>query len=74
MDHDVAVLTTYSAFLVDGNLITNLVSIGADTPKTGPKPPNPGPAAAGLNTHGTFEGDSSMTRGELLIVDIFLSD
>jgi hypothetical protein len=74
MDNDVAILTTYGAFLVDGNLITNLVSIGQDTPKTGPKPPNPGPVAAGLNTHNIFEGDTSMTRGELLIVDILLSD
>jgi hypothetical protein len=63
MDHDVAILTTYSAFLVDGNLLTNMVSIGGDTSKTGPKVAGVAPAAEGLNTHGTFEGDSSMTRG-----------
>jgi hypothetical protein len=63
MDHSIAILTTYAAFLDDGNLLTNLISIGGDTPKTGPKPPNVGLAAAGFNQHGTFEGDTSMTRG-----------
>ncbi|XP_006456226.1 hypothetical protein AGABI2DRAFT_195436 [Agaricus bisporus var. bisporus H97] len=54
---------TYSSHLIDGNLVTDLLSIGAKTCKTGPDPPapaNPG----GLNLHGAIEGDASMTRGD----------
>jgi hypothetical protein len=63
MDNNVAVFTTYAAFLVDGNLVTNLISIGQQTDKTGPSPPRPA-TAGGLATHGTFEGDTSLTRGQ----------
>ena len=58
MGNDVAILTTYAAFLVDGNMITNLLSIGGKTPKTGPDPPKPA-IVGGLDTHGVFEGASS---------------
>ncbi|EKM77850.1 hypothetical protein AGABI1DRAFT_76879 [Agaricus bisporus var. burnettii JB137-S8] len=60
MDHGVAVYTTYAAFIVDGNLITNLLSIGEKTSLTGRS--SSGTTAGGLNTHNTFEGDSSITR------------
>jgi hypothetical protein len=41
--------------LVDGNLVTNLLSIGGKTKKTGPDPPKPA-IVGGLNTHDVFEG------------------
>lgn len=62
MDNNVAKVATYGAHLVDGNLITNQLSIGRKTFRTGPDPPLPA-TAGGLNTHGPFEGDASMTRG-----------
>jgi hypothetical protein len=52
----------YAAHLVDGNLVTNLLSIGGKTGKTGPDPPSPA-IVGGLNTHAVFEGDASTTRG-----------
>lgn len=62
MGNDLAVFVTYATHLVDGNLLTDLLSIGGKTPKTGPNPPAPA-IVGGLNTHGVFEGDASMTRG-----------
>ena len=59
MDNPTAVGTTYLAHLLNGNLATDLLSIGGLTPKTGPPPPAPA-HAGGLSVHGTFEG---MTRG-----------
>jgi hypothetical protein len=55
MGNDIAVFVTYAAFLVDGNLITNLLSIGGKSLKTGPDPPQPA-IVGGLDTHGVFEG------------------
>ncbi|RXW17544.1 heme-thiolate peroxidase [Candolleomyces aberdarensis] len=63
MDHIIAVFATYGAFLVDGNLVTNLLSIGGKTRNTGPDPPKPA-IVGGLNTHAVFEGDASMTRAD----------
>ena len=54
---------TYAAHLVDGNLVTDLLSIGGKTRRTGVDPPPPA-IVGGLNTHSVFEGDSSMTRGD----------
>jgi len=62
MGHDLAIFATYGAHLVDGNLVTNLLSIGGKTGKTGPDPPSPA-IVGGLNTDGVFGGDASMTRG-----------
>ncbi|KAJ3519596.1 heme-thiolate peroxidase [Coprinellus aureogranulatus] len=62
-DNALAVFTTYAAHLVDGNLVTDLLSIGGKTPKTGKDAPPPA-IIGGLNTHSVFEGDSSMTRGD----------
>jgi hypothetical protein len=73
MDNSVAIFTTYAAHLVDGNILTDLISIGQQTSETGPNPPSPA-TAAGLDTHGVFEGDTSMTRGQLPIRAILLSN
>jgi hypothetical protein len=55
MGNGLAVFVTYAAMLVDGNLVTNHLSIGGKTPKTGPDPPKPA-IVGGLNTHAVFEG------------------
>jgi hypothetical protein len=55
MGNDLALFVTYGAMLVDGNLVTNLLSIGGKTRKTGPDPPKPA-IVGGLNTHAVFEG------------------
>jgi len=62
MPNFLAVFVTYAAFIVDGNQITNLVSLGGKTPLTGVDPPQPA-TVGGLDTHAVFEGDASMTRG-----------
>ena len=58
MGNDLAVFVTYAAHLVDGNVITNLLSIGEKSSKTGPDPPKPA-IVGGLNTHAVFEGAPS---------------
>ncbi|KAF9522859.1 heme-thiolate peroxidase [Crepidotus variabilis] len=63
MENSLAVFVTYAAHLVDGNVVTNELSIGGKSPLTGPDPPAPA-SVGGLNTHAVFEGDSSMTRGD----------
>ncbi|KAF5321470.1 hypothetical protein D9619_000406 [Psilocybe cf. subviscida] len=68
MGNDLAVFVTYAAHLVDGNLITNLLSIGGKSNLTGPDPPPPA-SVAGLNTHAVFEGDASTTRGDAFFGD-----
>ncbi|KAF5319741.1 hypothetical protein D9619_008874 [Psilocybe cf. subviscida] len=68
MGNDFARFLAYAAHLVDGNLLTNLLSIGGKTLETGPDPPAPA-IVGGLNTHRVFEGDASHTR-----VDTFLGD
>lgn len=57
MENKFAIVVTYIAHLLDGNLVTDLLSIGGKTPKTGPAPPAPA-HAGGFNVHGTFEGIS----------------
>jgi len=68
MGNDLAVFVTYAALLVDGNPITNLLSIGGKTPLTGIDPPKPA-IVGGLDTHAVFEGDTSMTRGDAFFGD-----
>jgi Peroxidase, family 2 len=68
MESLLARTTTYAAHLLDGNPITDLLSIGSKTPKTGPDPPAPA-IVGGLNNHGTFEGDASMTRADAFFGD-----
>ncbi|KZW03092.1 Cloroperoxidase [Exidia glandulosa HHB12029] len=59
---------TYGSFLVDGNPLTNLMSIGSTSSLTGAAPPKPA-LVSGLSTHGTFEGDASMTRSDAFLGD-----
>ncbi|TFK34379.1 Chloroperoxidase [Crucibulum laeve] len=68
MENTIAIFVTYAAFLVDGNLVTNQLSIGGKTPETGPDPPKPA-IVGGLDTHAVFEGDASMTRGDAFFGD-----
>lgn len=68
MGWDLAVLITYAAMLVDGNPLTDLLSIGSKTFLTGPAPPKPA-IVGGLNTHAVFEGDASLTRGDAFFGD-----
>lgn len=57
MENSLAVFVTYAAHLVDGNVVTDLLSIGGKTSLTGADPPQPA-SVAGLNTHAVFEGES----------------
>ncbi|RXW25115.1 heme-thiolate peroxidase [Candolleomyces aberdarensis] len=63
MENTAAILATYLGHLLNGNQVTDLLSIGGKTPKTGPPPPAPA-HAGGLNVHGTFEGDAGLTRAD----------
>ncbi|KZP15015.1 hypothetical protein FIBSPDRAFT_959156 [Athelia psychrophila] len=61
------ILVTFRAFLVDGNHLTNLRSIGQKTQtRTNPSAPT---IIGGLNTHGVIEGDASTTHGNFYFVD-----
>lgn len=55
MGNDLAVFVAWGAFLVDGNHLTNLMSIGEKSNGTGTDPPPPA-IVGGLNTHKVFEG------------------
>ncbi|KIJ42091.1 hypothetical protein M422DRAFT_171551 [Sphaerobolus stellatus SS14] len=68
LGNDFAKFLVYQAFLMNGNPLTNLMSIGMHTPLTGQNPPKPA-LVGGLSQHGTFEGDTSMSR-----VDAFFGD
>lgn len=57
MQNRIAIFVTYAALIVDGNPITNLLSIGGKTIRTGIDPPKPA-IVGGLNTHAVFEGTS----------------
>jgi unspecific peroxygenase len=60
MENNFAVFVTYGAFLVDGNPVTNLMSIGGKTNRTGLQvDPDEFATIGGLNTHGVFEGVSA---------------
>ncbi|KAF8200337.1 Chloroperoxidase [Pholiota molesta] len=54
MGNDIAVFVTYAAHLVDGNLLTDRLSIAI---------------VGGLDTHGVFEGDASTTRADAFFGD-----
>ncbi|KAF8485465.1 hypothetical protein JB92DRAFT_2761236 [Gautieria morchelliformis] len=58
MGADIAAVVVFAAHLADGNLLTDKLSIGG--PRDGSR---------GLNYHGTFEGDVSMTRGDAYFGD-----
>ncbi|KIJ36534.1 hypothetical protein M422DRAFT_261096 [Sphaerobolus stellatus SS14] len=63
MGNDLALRRAYTAILVDGNPLTNLLSIGPKSALTGPDPPKPA-VVGGLDTHALFEGDASTTRAD----------
>ncbi|KIJ52027.1 hypothetical protein M422DRAFT_243612 [Sphaerobolus stellatus SS14] len=68
MDSNTARLLTFATMLVDGNPITNLMSIGGKSALTGPDPPRPA-IVGGLDTHAVFEGDASLTRADFFFGD-----
>ncbi|PPQ64867.1 hypothetical protein CVT26_002585 [Gymnopilus dilepis] len=68
LENSFARFLTYSTFLVNGNPLTNLMSIGDATPLTGQNPPKPA-TVAGLDTHNNCEGDTSMTRNDAFFGD-----
>ncbi|TFK21072.1 aromatic peroxygenase precursor [Coprinopsis marcescibilis] len=68
MNNQIATVTTFIAHLMDGNVVTDLLSIGEKTRRTGPDPPSPA-IVGGISNHGTFEGDASMTRGDAFFGD-----
>ncbi|KAJ2925816.1 heme-thiolate peroxidase, partial [Candolleomyces eurysporus] len=68
MENKFAIFVTYLNHLMNGNLVTDLLSIGGKTSKTGPDPPAPA-HAGGLSVHGTFEGDAGMTREDAFFGD-----
>lgn len=57
MDNTLAITIAYSALLVDGNPITNQLSIGGKTPFTGPDPLLGKSIVGGLNAHNLLEGE-----------------
>ena len=59
MGNDLAILVAWGAFLVDGNHLTNLMSIGEKSTATGPDPAKPA-IVGGLNTHKVFEGSPAL--------------
>ncbi|KDR67092.1 hypothetical protein GALMADRAFT_80170 [Galerina marginata CBS 339.88] len=63
LENEFARFLVYSTFLVNGNPITNLMSIGGQTSGTGTNPPAPA-TVGGLNSHNNCEGDTSMTRAD----------
>jgi len=58
MENGIAKFVTYAALLVDGNPVTNLMSIGGKSSLTGQDPPSPA-IVGGLDTHAVFEGQFS---------------
>jgi hypothetical protein len=69
LENSISVFVTYAAMLTDGNLLTNKISIGRKSPKTGPDPPPPA-TAGGLSTPGLGpEGDASLTRVDAALGD-----
>jgi len=73
MENGFAIFVTYAAHLVDGNLITDLLSIGRKSVKTGPDPPYPA-KAGGLNTHALFEGKHKRNTRNIEAAYTFLGD
>ncbi|KAG6373784.1 heme-thiolate peroxidase [Boletus reticuloceps] len=64
MGYQFASFLCYSAFVTDGNQLTNLMTIGANTTTDGQ-------LATGINTHGNFEGDASLTRDDAYLGNNF---
>ncbi|KAF8139008.1 aromatic peroxygenase precursor, partial [Boletus edulis] len=64
LGHQFASFLCYTAFLTDGNHLTNLMTIGANTTTHGQP-------TTGINTHGHFEGDASMSRDDAFLGNNF---
>ncbi len=58
MANELSGFLTYAGMLLDGNPITNLMSIGGKSPRTGRDPPPPA-VVGGLGAPGFFEGQLS---------------
>ncbi|KIJ42636.1 hypothetical protein M422DRAFT_170825, partial [Sphaerobolus stellatus SS14] len=69
MDNALAIRLVYGTMLVDGNPLTNLMSIGAKSSLTGPDPPKPA-IVGGVDTHAVLEGMLHV----LSIGDFFFGD
>ncbi|KAF8138810.1 heme-thiolate peroxidase [Boletus edulis] len=65
MGYHFASFLCYSAFITDGNHLTNLMSIGANTTTKGQ-------LTTGIDTHGHFEGDASLTRDDAYLGNNFM--
>ncbi|TFK26066.1 Cloroperoxidase [Coprinopsis marcescibilis] len=68
MINGAAKIATYAALILEGNVVTDLLSIGGKTSRTGPDAPPPA-SIGGISHHGTFEGDASITRGDAFFGD-----
>ncbi|KIJ30608.1 hypothetical protein M422DRAFT_143608, partial [Sphaerobolus stellatus SS14] len=68
LGNDFAKFLVYQAFLMNGNPLTNLMSIEMKTPLTVQDPPKPA-LVGGPSQHGSFEADTSMS-----CVDAFFGD
>jgi unspecific peroxygenase len=68
MHNTVARIAAYGAHLLNGNLVTDLLSIGGQSPLTGPSPAPPA-HAGGNNVHNTCEGDASLSRADAYFGD-----
>jgi unspecific peroxygenase len=73
MGNDLAVLVAWGAFLVDGNQLTNLMSIGQKSNSTGTDPPPPA-IVGGLNTHKVFEGGLNPENPQIINSCVFSCD
>jgi unspecific peroxygenase len=68
MQNTVARIATYGAHLLNGNLVTDRLSIGGKSRLTGPSPAPPA-HAGGINVHNTCEGDASLSRADAYFGD-----
>ncbi|KAJ3568217.1 heme-thiolate peroxidase [Leucocoprinus birnbaumii] len=69
MERNFATFITYLAHLSDGNQVTDLLSIGGKTSKTGPVGQYSKAPIGGFDFHNTFEGDASLSRGDSFFGD-----
>ena len=61
MEYQFGSFVTWAAFLADGNLLTNHVSLGGQVLQHRSDPPSPSPAIVGsLNTHDVFEANDEV--------------
>ncbi|KAH6905561.1 Chloroperoxidase [Coprinopsis sp. MPI-PUGE-AT-0042] len=68
MHYTAARVAAYGAHLLNGNQVSDLLSIGGKTHLTGPSPAPPA-HAGGNNVHNTCEGDVSLSRADAYFGD-----